>query len=339
MKAAFYKGKGKFEVGENERIHPQKGEVRLEVGYCGVCGTDVHIFHGVMDQRIQPPQIVGHEASAVVAEIGEGVTHVKAGDRVAVRPLRFGAPHPFDKGHAHVGKNLKFIGIDSAGAFQQSWTVPAYTLHKLPDQLSLQHGAFIEPLAVACHDVKIGRVKAGENCLVMGGGPIGTLIAFVLKEKGAKVIVSEVNTARLAMLTQLGFHTINPISENLVQKISELTNEAMIDCAFEVSGSEAAVASMTEVVNVRGRIVMVAIHGGGPRKVDLFKFFWSEIEMLGARLYEEEDYEEAIRIAASGHIPFDTLITKVSGLSDIQSIFEEIDNNPAGMKYLIDCQS
>ena len=338
MKAAYYKEKGKFEVGENKQIPPKEGEVRLDVGFCGVCGTDVHIFHGVMDQRIKPPQIVGHEASAVVAEIGENVTSVKVGDRVAVRPLRFGNPHPFDKGHAHVGKNLKFIGIDSAGAFQQSWTVPAYTLHKLPDQLSLQHGAFIEPLAVACHDVKIGRVKAGENCLVMGGGPIGTLIAFVLKEKGANVIVSEVNAVRLRMLNDLGFQTINPVSENLVERISELTGEAMIDCAFEVSGSEAAVASMTEVVNVRARIVMVAIHGGGPRKVDLFKFFWSEIEMLGARLYEEEDYEEAIRIAASGHIPFDTLITKVNGLTEIQSVFEEIDKNPAGMKYLINCQ-
>jgi len=339
MQAAYYTHKGKFELGTNEARTPKEGEVRLEVAYCGVCGTDVHIFHGVMDQRIQPPQVVGHEASATVAEVGPGVTNVQVGDRVAVRPLHFGAPHASDKGHAHVGKNLKFIGIDSAGAFQQSWTVPAYTLHKLPDSLSLEHGAFIEPLSVACHDVKIGRVKAGENCLVMGGGPIGTLIAFVLKEKGAHVIVSEVNETRLKMLTDLGFQTVNPAKENLVSRISELTNEAMIDCAFEVSGSQAAVSSMTEIVNVRGRIVMVAIHGGGPRQVDLFKFFWAEIELLGARLYEEEDYEEAIRIAASGHIPFETLITNVQGLSNIQAVFEEIDQNPAGMKYLINCQA
>ncbi|MEM9984139.1 MAG: zinc-binding dehydrogenase [Bacteroidota bacterium] len=338
MNAAFYTQKGKFDLGSGEAIPPKEGEVRLEVAYCGVCGTDVHIFHGVMDQRIQPPQIVGHEASAVVAELGAGVTNFQVGDRVAVRPLRFGAVHPADKGHAHVGKNLKFIGIDSAGAFQQSWTVPAYTLHKLPDDLSLQHGAFIEPLSVACHDVRIGRVQAGENCLVMGGGPIGTLIAYVLKEKGARVIISEVNANRLEMLQSLGFQTVNPMEEDLKARIAELTEEAMIDCVFEVSGSQAAVNAMTEVVNVRGRIVMVAIHGGGTRQIDLFKFFWAEIEMLGARLYEEADYEEAIRIAASGHVPFASLITKVSGLSSIQSIFEEIDQNPAGMKYLINCQ-
>ncbi|GJM29486.1 MAG: Zn-dependent alcohol dehydrogenase [Cyclobacteriaceae bacterium] len=338
MKAAFYNGNKKFSIVENAPVPPGPNEVRLNVGYCGVCGTDIHIYHGVMDQRVRPPQIVGHEASAVVAELGNGVTHVKPGDRVAVRPLKFGAEHPFDKGYTHVGKNLQFIGIDSPGAFQNSWTVPAYTLHKLPDTLSLEFGAFVEPLAVACHDVKIGRVKARENCLVIGGGPIGTLIAFVLKEKGANVIVSEVNESRLNMLKSFGFQVINPVSEDLKKRVSDITNEAMADCVFEVSGSLAGVEAMTEVVNVRGRIVMVAIHGGEKKPVDLFKFFWSEIELLGARLYQEEDYEEAIKIAAAGNIPFDSLITRVSPLAEIQSVFEEIDRNPAGMKYLIDCQ-
>ncbi len=338
MKAAFYKEKGQFEIGAGLSIKPEKGEVRLDVAYCGVCGTDVHIYHGVMDARVKPPMTVGHEASAVVAELGEGVTNVKVGDKVAVRPLHFGEPHPYDKGHAHVGKNLKFIGIDSQGAFQNSWTVPAYTLHHLPENLSLKHGAFIEPLSVACHDVKIGRVKAGENCLVIGGGPIGTLIAFVLKEKGAKVFISEVNETRIKMLGDLGFQTINPIKEDLLERVSQLTGSAMIDCSFEVSGSAPGVQAMTDVMNARGRIVMVAIHGGEKKPVDLFKFFWAEIELLGARLYEEDDYEEAIRIAASGNIPFESLITKIDTLDNIQSIFEIIDNNPAGMKYLIDCQ-
>ncbi len=336
MKGAFYQEKGAFTIADSPAIPPAEGEARLAVAYCGVCGTDVHIYHGVMDARIGPPQVIGHEASAVVQEVGPGVTNVKVGDRVAVRPLQFGEPHPFDKGNAHVGKNLKFIGIDKPGAFQQSWTVPAYTLHHLPDALSLAHGALIEPLAVACHDVKIGRVKAGENVLVMGGGPIGVLIAFVLREKGAQVMVAEVNETRLKMLADWGFEVVNPVKEKLEQKVSDFTNSAMADVVFEVSGSAAAVEAMTTVVNARARIVMVAIHGGGPRQVDLFKFFWSEIELLGARLYQEEDYEEAIRLAAGGKIPFDSLITKVSTLDHIQSVFEEIDQNPEGMKYLIE---
>lgn len=338
MKAAFYKGNETFELGENAPVAPGEGEVRLDVAFCGVCGTDVHIYHGVMDQRVGPPQVIGHEASATVAELGPGVSNVKVGDRVAVRPLRFGDPHPFDKGYSHVGKNLKFIGIDTQGAFQKNWTVPAYSLHKLPASLSLQHGALIEPLAVACHDVKIGRVKSGENCVVIGGGPIGILIAYAIRDKGANPIISEVNASRLAMLSELGFTTVNPVEEDLPTRVSELTGEAMADVVFEVSGSAAGVEAMTGIVNVRGRIVMVAIHGGEPKKVDLFKFFWSEIEMLGARLYEADDYEEAIRIAASGQVPLDSLITRISNLTNIQEVFEEIDNNPEGMKYLINCQ-
>ena len=337
MRAAFYQGDQQFIVDEATPQTPGHGEVRLEVGYCGVCGTDIHIYHGVMDQRVQPPQIIGHEASATVAELGDGVDGLQVGDRVAVRPLKFGAPHSFDNGYPHVGKNLKFIGIDSPGAFQNAWVVPAYTVHKLPEALSLKHGAFIEPLAVACHDVKIGRVKSGENCLVIGGGPIGTLIAFVLKTKGANVMISEINPTRLELLAGFGFQTIDPINQDVAQQVSSFTNEAMADCVFEVSGSQEAVNTMTEVVNVRGRIVMVAIHGGVKRQVDLFKFFWSEIELLGARLYQEEDYEEAIDIAANGKIPFDTLITRISPLDEIQNVFQEIDKNPSGMKYLIDC--
>ena len=115
MKAAIYRGERTFATGVCDPVAPGPGEVRLAVAYCGVCGTDVHIYHGAMDRRVAPPQIIGHEASAKVAEIGEGVENLAVGDRVAVRPLRFGEPAPFDKGCSHVGKNLKFIGLTATG--------------------------------------------------------------------------------------------------------------------------------------------------------------------------------------------------------------------------------
>ncbi|EMI46775.1 zinc-dependent alcohol dehydrogenase [Rhodopirellula sp. SWK7] len=336
MKSAQYKGDRTVDVGTSEAITPAAGEARLEVAYCGICGTDIHIFHGAMDQRVHMPQIIGHEASAVVAEIGEGVTNVAVGDRVAVRPLHFGEPASFDKGFPHVGKNLKFIGIDMPGGMQSSWTVPAYTLHHLPESMDLQHGAMIEPAAVACHDVRLGEVKSGETCVVIGGGPIGLLIALVALEKGAKVILSEVNQTRLDLAETLGIQGINPINENLPEAVSRLTDGKMADCVFEVSGSAPGVEVMTELPNVRGRIVMVAIHPQ-PKPVNLFKFFWSEIKMIGARLYEEQDFDEAIQLAASGKLHLDKLITKVSPLDQVQEVFEAIDANPDGIKYLIQC--
>jgi 2-desacetyl-2-hydroxyethyl bacteriochlorophyllide A dehydrogenase len=336
MKAAIYQGNKTFTTDEGQAVAPGPGEVRLDVAFCGVCGTDVHIYHGAMDGRVGPPQVIGHEASARVAEIGEGVQEISVGDRVAVRPLQFGESTPFDKGCPHVGKNLKFIGIDTPGAMQGSWTVPAYTLHKLPEAVSLEHGAMIEPVAVACHDVRLGEVQEGEHCVVIGGGPIGLLVGLVAREKGAKVMVSEVNAARLKLAESLGLRTANPSDQDLPKAVAAFTGDAMADVVFEVSGSAAGVEAMTDLPNVRGRIVMVAIHPQ-PKPVNLFKFFWSEIRMIGARLYEPQDFEEAIAMVAASRLPVDALITQVSPIDQAQEVFQTIDSNPEGMKYLIQC--
>jgi (R,R)-butanediol dehydrogenase / meso-butanediol dehydrogenase / diacetyl reductase len=336
MKALQFTGNKTFDLQDVDAQQPASGEVRLKVAYCGVCGTDVHIYHGAMAHRLKLPQVIGHEVSAEIAALGEGVTGWQIGDRVTVRPLQPGAEDPSDNGQKHIGKNLKFIGIDSPGGMQEYWNVPAYTLHRLPETLSLKLGAMIEPLAVACHDVRLGELRTGENAVVIGGGPIGMLIALVAKHKGANVLISEPNPARLQMAQDMGLATVNPIKQDLVAEVEQFTNGAMADVVFEVSGVGAGVAAMTQLPRVRGRIVMVAIHAE-PKPVDLFRFFWRELRLIGARVYEPQDFEEAIQLAASGALPLDTLITQVSPLADAQTVFETIDNNPAGMKYLLAC--
>ena len=129
---------------------------------------------------------------------------------------------------------------------------------------------------------------------------------------------------------------VNPGQIDLVNAVSDLTNGRMADCVFEVSGSAAGIEVMTDLPNVRGRIVMVAIHPQ-PKPVNLFKFFWSEIKMIGARLYEEQDFDEAIQLAAARHLHLDKLITAVRPIDEVQRTFEEIDANPDGIKYLIQC--
>lgn len=337
MKALQYIGDQSFELIETSHKPLEKGDVRLKMAYVGVCGTDVHIYHGKMDTRVKPPQIIGHEVSGVIEELGEGVSDWKIGDNVTVRPLNPGVEMPADNGFRHIGQNLKFIGIDSPGGMQQYWNVPAFTLHKLPENLSLQLGAMIEPLAVACHDVRLGEVVAGENAVVIGGGPIGLLVALVARQKGANVMISEVNKNRIDFIQSLGFQTVNPIEQDLVQTVEAFTSGAMADVVFEVSGVQAGVTAMTQLPKVRGRIVMVAIHAE-PKAVDLFRFFWREIKLIGARVYEPEDFDEAIALAASGTLPLDKMITQVSPLADAKKVFETIEQNPAGMKYLLEIQ-
>ncbi len=336
MKAAYYEGNRTFTVRDAAIIPPGPGEVRLQVAYVGICGTDLHIYHGAMDQRVKTPLVIGHEMSGTVAELGAGVTHLRVGDKVVVRPLDNRGETPADRGYGHICRNLKFIGIDSPGAFQQSWTLPAFVIHQVPAQVDLKLAALTEPLAVACHDVRRGQVRAGELAVVIGGGPIGILVALVARAAGARVVLSEVNEQRLQFARELGFEAVHPGQIDLPAYCRELTEGRGADIVFEVSGARAAAATMTELLALRGRIVLVAIYPK-PVEVNLFQFFWKELQLCGARVYEPEDYEEALRLIAADTLPLARLITQVGKLADLPAIFRALDAAPEGMKTLIDC--
>jgi len=324
-KAVFYEGNRTFRLGGGEAVAPGPGEARLDVAFCGVCGTDVHIAHGAMDHRVQVPQVIGHEMSGTIAELGDGVEGFSVGDAVVVRPLDSRGETPADRGFSHISRNLKFLGIDTPGAFQQSWTVPAFTLHRLPHGIDLQLAALTEPLAVACHDVRRAGLTAGETVVVLGGGPIGLLIALVARHDGANVLIGEINPERIDFARSLGFEA-GP---------SPQVGDGA-DVVFEVSGAPAAALSMTELAAVRGRIVLVAIYPE-PSPVRLFDFFWKELELRGARVYEPEDYEQAIELVASGVLPLERLITKVEPLERLPAVFDELASGTQGVKILVDC--
>lgn len=333
--AAFYRGDKQFVVEQTAPVTPGAGQVRIRIAYCGICGTDMHVYHGNMDARVGLNRIVGHEMSGVIDALGEGVDNFKLGQKVVVRPLDHCGDCPAcNADHEHICHNLKFLGLDTDGAMQELWTVPAHTLHLLPDDLRLDHAALIEPVAVACHDVRLSALKAGEDVVVIGGGPIGVLVAMAARDAGGNVVISEVNPNRLAIAEKLGFDTVNPAKTDLAATIATRTGGKGADVVFEVSGTQPGVDAMTAVAATRARIVMVAIHAEKPQ-IDLFQFFWRELKLIGARVYEPEDYEKAIAIIANGGVDSDTVITDVAPLADIQTAFEALDRSPTAMKSLI----
>ena len=335
MTAAFYRGDKTFAVEQTNHTTPADGEVAVRIAYCGICGTDMHVFHGNMDARVGLNRIVGHEMSGIVDAVGAGVSGFDLGQKVVVRPLDHCGECPACKsGHQHICHQLKFLGLDTDGAMQEVWNVPAHTLHKLPDDLRLDHAALIEPVAVACHDVRLSELKPGEDVVVIGGGPIGVLVAMVARDAGGKVLISEVNPHRLAIAEKLGFDTINPAEADLKAAVNDRTGDKGADVVFEVSGTQPGVDAMTAVGATRARIVMVAIHAKKP-EIDLFQFFWRELKLIGARVYEPEDYDKGIEIIASGGVDADTVITDVAPLSEIQAAFESLDRSPTALKSLI----
>jgi len=339
MKATFYEGNKTIRVGECQPVAPKAGEVQIAVSYAGICGTDLHLYLGHMDQRVTFPQVLGHEMSGIVHAVGEGVTHVSVGDPVTVMPLHPCGDCPAcHAGHNHICQNLKFLGIETPGAFQSYWTVPGFTVFPLPKGLSMEHGAMIEPLAVACHDVRMGQVKAGEYAVVLGGGPIGTLIALVAREAGAKVLVSEINSYRLELLKELGLETINPKEQDLLAYVQKQTGGAGADVVFEVTSSSVGAEVMTQLPRTRGRIVVVAIFAQ-PVKVDLFRFFWRELKLSGARVYEREDFDQAIALAASRKLPLDQIITDIYPLDQLEKGLKQMEGGGKVMKILLRCSS
>ncbi|MEO1249983.1 MAG: alcohol dehydrogenase catalytic domain-containing protein [Pseudomonadota bacterium] len=337
IEAAYYTGNRTFSVESVSEPRPGPGEVQMDTAYCGICGTDLHIYLGDLDQRVGARRVIGHEMSGVISELGDGVSGWSIGDRVVMRPLvPCGRCPACERGYQHVCQNLQVVGVDLDGAFQNRCVVPAYTLHRLPDAVSLEHAALIEPVAVACHDIKRGRLVAGEDALVIGGGPIGILVALVAKAAGATVTVSEINPHRIAIAEKLGIACLNPKEVDVAQSIVSATGGKGADVVFEVSGTQPGADLMTQAAAVRGRIVMVAIYAG-KAQVDLHRFFAAEIEMLGARVYEPDDYERAIELVASGGIDADTFITDVQPLANISDAFADLTGSPKGMKTLIRC--
>jgi len=333
--AAFYRGDKRFTVETIDAPAPAAGEVSIRVAYCGICGTDMHVFHGNMDARVGFERIVGHEMSGTVEAVGADVSDFAPGQKVVVRPLdNCGDCPACNAGHAHICHKLKFLGLDTNGAMQEIWTVPAHVLHKIPDDLRLDHAALIEPVAVAVHDVRMSELQQGEDVLVIGGGPIGILVAMVAKDMGGNVVISEVNENRLAIAQKLGFETINPAKEDLAAQIMTRTGDKGADVVFEVSGSQAGIDAMTTCAATRARIVMVAIHAQKPT-IDMFQFFWRELKLIGVRVYVPEDYEKGIELIGSGAIDADAIITDVAPLSDIQKAFEALDASPTALKSLI----
>ncbi|WP_328841706.1 zinc-dependent alcohol dehydrogenase [Streptomyces europaeiscabiei] len=335
--AVRYEAARTLDTAPAEIRSPGPGEVELAPAYVGICGTDLHIFHGDMDARVSTPAVLGHEMSGRIVRVGPGVEGWHPGDAVTVMPLRWDDSCPAcHAGHQHICQHLDFIGIDSPGAMQQRWTVPASTLIRLPETLALDRAALVEPTAVAVHDVGRAAVRDGEKVVVVGGGPVGILIALVARAAGGDVRVVELSAHRRLLAEELGLTTWDPAATDIPGLVREWTREAGADVAFEVSGAAAGVDTAVDVLGVRGRLCLVAIHPR-PREINLHRFFWRELTLIGARLYDRTDFEKAVTLVADGTIPAERLISKVVPLMQAPAAFEALESGGDVMKILVDC--
>jgi (R,R)-butanediol dehydrogenase/meso-butanediol dehydrogenase/diacetyl reductase len=338
MLAATYQGQGKIVLAETGVPAPGPGEVQVAVAYTGICGTDLHLVHGGMDERASPPRVVGHEMAGVITTVGTSVDDLRVGDAVAVLPTRTCGTCPACvAGYRNICHRLDFMGIDSDGSMRERWNVPQDCVVVLPPGMDLRAAALVEPTAVAVHDVRRAALRSGERVLVVGGGPIGLLIGCLAAREGTDVVVLEPDDTRRELAVACGLRALDPRAKATEAALAGWTSGAGAAAAFEVSGSQAGLDLAVQSLATRGRLVIVAIHLQ-PRPVDLHRFFWRELTVTGVRLYDRSDFQEAVTCLAGGAIPVQALISRVEPLREAARAFATAGAGSGVMKVLVDCR-
>ena len=338
MKASLYVGNHTLEFRETPDLKPAKDEVLLQIKYCGICGSDLHLLHGAMDYRLENiPHIAGHEFLGIITEVGEETKTFKVGDRVTAWPLEScNECIACKNGHPNVCSNLRIYGIETQGAFAEYYKIPEHALFHVPDEISDLHASLIEPVTVAAHAVNLAELKAGQTAVVIGAGPIGVLTALVAKAKGIKVIVSEVSKKRLLLVEELGLSGVDPTEVDLQKYVFEATEGNGADVVFDAAGVQVAIDTAPTLTHPRSKIVIVAAYQK-PVNFPMRDLYMKEVSLLTSRCYTKEDLAEAIEIVASGAIPCDKIITKVMPLSEAQAAFELAAKGEDVCKVVLDC--
>lgn len=341
MKAAMARkkegGGSTLHLEELEIPKPQRGEALVKVHYAGICGTDMHIITG--HYKLSPfPLIIGHEFVGEVVEINsDKQNQFKKGEKVAIHPIRTcGECDACRRGMENVCETLSVIGCHENGGFAEYVTVPASKLIKMPQDIDMEQAGLIEPLAVAVHDVRMSGLTVGESAFVIGGGPIGILMALVAKQAGASVTVSEVNEFRINFIKELGINVLNPNEADVEAEVKKMTDGRGVDVTYEVSGSAAGIALMTKITKRGGMIVNIGVPGG-PVPVSINEVFMKELRQQGVRLHKRTDFEIAIKLIASGVMKAELgkFVTKVFNINDVEEAMRYAIEDQEHFKVLI----
>lgn len=313
MKAAQFHAQEDLRIEEVPEPTPGPGQVKLRNAFAGICGSDLHVYYspeaaGLDFDHPHPvtgstlPQILGHEFSGTIVELGEGVDDVAVGDRVAVWPIYYCGECPAcRRGMFNACQQIGFHGLSShGGGMAEFTTVDATKLHVLPENVDLRMGALVEPMSVAWHAVSRSGVDAGGSALIAGAGPIGIGVWFALKARGIeKVLVSEPSADRRAIIAALGATVVDPVNEDLAAAVATLSDGDGVDVAFDAAGAGPAVTSSLASLVPGGRVVVVAIHER-PMEFLPTQLVMAETEIAGALAYLPEDFDAVIEAMSRG---------------------------------------
>lgn len=350
MRATRYYGKHDIRIEEIPEPEVKPGYVKVKNEWTGICGTDLHEYddgpmfcpapghtHPLTGEKL--PVVLGHEIAGVVAEVGEGVTKVKVGDRVAVEPYVVCNECEFCKaGRYNLCVKGAFLGLSAgSGGFSEYCVQEERFVHPL-GELSTEVGALVEPLAVAYHAIKRSGVQPGQTAAVIGAGPIGLFVVSILRALGVDTVYSvEISSIRKEKAATAGAtEVIDPSQQNAVERIHELTGGRGVDVAFEAVAASPALQTALDATRTAGTVVNISIWGH-KAELDLFGFVAREVTLTGTLAYCDA-HEPVIKLLQDGKLKnVEQFITGRISIDDVveKGLNQLIDNKEANVKILV----
>jgi L-iditol 2-dehydrogenase len=333
MKAALLTAPYQIDLQEVEEPRLSSADVLIKVRCVGVCGSDVHAYKGTHPFR-KPPVILGHEMAGEVADVGEEVTLFEKGDRVSVEPQTYCRQcSTCYQGHYNLCNNKRILGTTPwPGAFSEYVAIPEDKVYLLPDGVSFEEGALVEPLAVGIHAAQIAKIRMGDWVLVMGSGTIGLATLVALREAGAtRVITTDVEDFNLARARELGaWATVNVRRESLEKRVKEWTKGEGVDAAVIAVHIPSLIDESLGLVRKRGRVVLVAIFDE-EATIDPFKIGFTEVEVVGSWTYDGKDFRAAIDLMSQGRITVESFITHRWPIERVREALDLVDKRTENM--------
>ncbi len=326
MKAAVYKEKGLLAVEEVPKPSPMPGELLIRITYCGICGTDLHNYSfGITS----PGSVLGHEWSGVIEGLGEGVEGFSVGERVMM--FKHPSSPSIDKRIILRGKRLNPLAEYSApgkkGAFAEYMIASPGRVTRIPDEVSDEAAACLEPLVAAIHAVRLGNLRASDSVTFIGAGPIALLMIQRVKHSGARAVyVSEISPVRAAKAAELGADKVfNPLKEDIISEIVDLTDGRGPDIVYECAAGKDTLNQACRLVAMNGRVTCLAVYHG---TITLDPLDWytmqPEIKFTTNGDSTPFDWEIASEALRRHTIDVETTISNVISLYDIQETFQAL---------------
>lgn len=314
-----------------------KGEALVKIMRIGVCGSDIHVYHGE-HPFTSYPITQGHEVSGEIAALGEGVSGLTVGQKVTIEPqVVCGQCYPCRHGRYNLCQELKVMGFQTTGTASEYFAVDASKITAIPREVSFDEGAMIEPLAVAVHAVKQVGDVTGMNIIVIGAGPIGNLVSQVAKGMGAaKVMVTDISDLRLELARKCGADAcVNTRNKDFGEAMMEVFGPDKADIIYDCAGNNITMNQAIKHARKGSTIVLVAVFAG-MAQVDLALLNDHELDLKTTMMYIHSDYVDAIRLLQERKVLLTPLISEHFPFREYQKAYEFIDaNRETTMKVII----